>query len=64
MENRYEANTGDHLNLVCRSCGKIQDFMEDLTVSSRRIREQVGFQVQETRLEYYGYCQDCARSKK
>jgi Fur family transcriptional regulator, peroxide stress response regulator len=63
MENRYEANIGDHLNLVCLSCGKIQDFMEDLTVSSRKIKEHTGFQVQETRLEYYGFCQDCSGKK-
>jgi Fur family transcriptional regulator, peroxide stress response regulator len=61
MENRYEANIGDHLNLVCLSCGKIQDFKEDLTVSSRSVEAQTGFRVQETRLEYYGYCQDCSR---
>jgi len=61
MENRYEANIGDHLNLVCLACGKIQDFMEDLMVSSRSVEAQTGFRVQETRLEYYGCCQECSR---
>jgi len=63
MENRYEANTADHLNLVCVACGKIQDYMESLPVSSRKIEEQTGFLVHELRLEYYGYCQDCSRKK-
>src|SRR5512141_1522650 len=59
MENRYEANTGDHINLICVACGKIQDFMEGVPASSGKIEERTGFRAHEMRLEYYGYCQEC-----
>jgi Fe2+ or Zn2+ uptake regulation protein len=26
LDNRYEGDVSDHLNLVCRGCGKIEDF--------------------------------------
>ena len=59
MENRYEANTASHLNLICVECGRIQDFMETVSVSPKRIEEQTGFRAHEMRLEYYGCCRDC-----
>jgi Fe2+ or Zn2+ uptake regulation protein len=63
MDNRYEANTANHLNLICVECGKIQDFREGLPVSSKKIEEQTGFRALDMRLEYYGYCSDCSRKK-
>jgi Fe2+ or Zn2+ uptake regulation protein len=57
MDNRYEANTANHLNLICVKCGKIQDFKERLPVSPQ-IEEQTGFLVLDMRLEYYGYCSE------
>jgi Fe2+ or Zn2+ uptake regulation protein len=63
MDNRYEANTGNHLNLICLTCGKIQDFMEGAPVSPGKIEERTGFRAHEMRLEYYGYCQDCLGAK-
>jgi Fur family peroxide stress response transcriptional regulator len=63
MDNRYEANTADHLNLICVNCGKIQDFMEDVPVSSGKVEEQTGFRAHEKRLEYYGYCKECLSTK-
>jgi Fur family transcriptional regulator, peroxide stress response regulator len=63
MDNRYEANTGDHLNLICLACGKIQDFMEGVPFSPGKIEKQTGFRANEMRLEYYGYCRDCLEAK-
>jgi len=63
MENRYEANTAEHLNLICIACGKIQDFTEGMPVPSRKIEQQTGFRTQEMRLEYYGYCKECQEGK-
>jgi Fur family peroxide stress response transcriptional regulator len=63
MDNRYEVNTADHLNLICLACGKIQDFMEGVPASSGEIEERTGFRAHEMRLEYYGYCKECLRNK-
>ena len=63
MDNRYEANTADHLNLICVACGNIQDFMEGVPASSGKIEERTGFKAHEMRLEYYGYCKECLRTK-
>jgi Fur family peroxide stress response transcriptional regulator len=63
MDNRYEANTDNHLNLICVECGKIQDYNDELPFSHRDIEEQTGFKALEMRLEYYGYCTDCMKNK-
>ena len=63
MDNRYEANTRDHLNLICIACGRIEDFMEGMPCDSGFIEERTGFRTQGMRLEYYGYCRDCLRTK-
>jgi Fe2+ or Zn2+ uptake regulation protein len=59
MENRYEGNTSDHLNLVCIGCGRIEDYVKPLPVSPREVEKQTGFRPQEVRFEYYGYCKEC-----
>jgi Fe2+ or Zn2+ uptake regulation protein len=64
MENRYEGNTFNHLNLVCIGCGSIQDFPKTLPVSSKEVEKQMGFRPYEMRFEYYGYCKECLRRKK
>ena len=59
MENRYEGNTSDHLNLVCIGCGRIEDYVKPLPVSPREVEKQTGFRPHEVRFEYHGYCKGC-----
>lgn len=63
-DNRYDVNLSDHVNLVCRKCGKIEDFMEPLPFSSEIIEEKTGFQSVGMRYEYYGYCKGCRLKRK
>jgi Fe2+ or Zn2+ uptake regulation protein len=58
-DNRYDINVSDHVNLVCKTCGKIEDFMADAPFSSAAIEAQTGFRPVGTRFEYYGYCTNC-----
>jgi Fe2+ or Zn2+ uptake regulation protein len=58
MENRYEGNTSDHLNL-CVGCGTIEDYVKPLPVSPGEVEKQTGFKPNEVRFEYYGYCRKC-----
>jgi Fur family transcriptional regulator, peroxide stress response regulator len=62
-DNRYDVNVSNHLNLICTKCGKIEDFMEQLPVSSHTIEKKTGFKPLQMRYEYYGYCNKCKGGK-
>lgn len=57
--NRYDINPLNHIHLICRQCGKVEDLFEPLPFSSERIEDQTGFQAVGMRFEYYGYCKRC-----
>ncbi len=61
MENRYDANLSEHLNLICKRCGAIVDFNLPATIEQKDITRKTGFVVTDTRMEYYGYCGDCLK---
>lgn len=63
-DNRYDVNLSDHINLICRKCGKIEDFMEALPFSSEMIEGKTGFRPVGMRFEYYGYCRGCQGKRK
>jgi Fur family peroxide stress response transcriptional regulator len=62
MDNRHETNLVPHINLVCKICGKIQDFEEGVVVYTDDVEEKFDFEVEDYRMEYYGVCAEC-RSK-
>jgi Fur family peroxide stress response transcriptional regulator len=59
MENRYEGNLEEHINLVCRRCGKITDYRLPGSIEPQDIAREAGFLVTDARMEYYGFCRDC-----
>lgn len=61
MENRYDGNLSEHINLICKRCGAILDYDLPSAVESKDIAKKSGFVVTETRMEYYGYCRDCLK---
>ena len=61
MENRYEANTAEHINLICRGCKKIMDYKPPFIIDTHEISKKCRFRVTDSRLEYYGYCQECSK---
>lgn len=60
-ENRYEANIEEHVNLICSGCGKIVDYEVSVPADPGEVEKRTGFSVSGTRLEYYGYCQECRK---
>ena len=62
MENRYEGNITAHVNLVCKGCNKIMDYKLPVSINPKEVARKSRFWVVDTRLEYYGYCQDCRKS--
>lgn len=63
MENRYEGNLEEHVNLVCRRCGKIEDYRIPSFIEPKDIARKAGFQVIDARMEYYGFCRDCVTNR-
>ena len=62
MENRYEGDITDHINLICKRCKKIMDFASPLSIDRKKIARKAGFRVTDTRLECYGYCSACKKN--
>ena len=63
-DNRYDVNVSNHINLICKKCGKIEDYPGALPFSSEAVEDKTGFQALGMRFEYYGYCKDCKGRKK
>ena len=63
MENRYETNRKQHINLICERCKKIVDYKVSIGVDQRDVAKKTGFSITDTRLEYYGYCRECRKHK-
>jgi Fur family transcriptional regulator, peroxide stress response regulator len=64
MENRYEGNLEEHLNLVCERCGKILDYEIPPVADRQEIARKTGFSVRDTRLGYHGFCGGCNEKTK
>jgi Fur family peroxide stress response transcriptional regulator len=63
MEDRYEGNLEEHINLICERCRKILDYRVPITIDKRKVAKKTGFSVTDTRLEYYGLCRECREEK-
>jgi Fe2+ or Zn2+ uptake regulation protein len=49
-----------HHHLACRVCGTVQEVGEELVADlSRRARRDLGFEIEDARLDFYGICRDC-----
>ncbi len=64
-QNRFDANTGEHVNLVCLKCGKIDDIEED---SVKEVRLKAGrkskYLVVRGNFELFGYSGSCKQTIK
>lgn len=63
---RYESNLESHHDhLVCQECGLVFEFQEPRIESlQEQVAQQHGFQPTMHRLDIYGICRQCARTKK
>jgi Fur family peroxide stress response transcriptional regulator len=59
MEDRYDGNLEEHINLICERCKKILDYNVPITIDPKRVVKKTGFLITDTRLEYYGLCREC-----
>ena len=63
QDNRYDINVTNHINLICKTCGKIEDFPGQLPCSYAQVQQKTDFQPVAMRYEYYGYCKECRRKR-
>ncbi len=63
MENRCEVNMASHFNLICKRCGKITDYSPSLAINLEEVAKKTRFRVTDTRLEFYGYCDECRKNR-
>ena len=61
MENRYDVNLSDHVNLICSRCGTITDHHIPAHLEPKNISRDSGFVVTDARIEYHGYCPHCLK---
>jgi len=62
-DNRYDITVADHVNLICKKCGRIEDFPSGLPYSYAQVQRRTDFQPVAMRYEYYGYCKECRRKR-
>ena len=59
---RFDANMTPHANLVCRSCGRIEDVEfvpEHLDTMLQHLAQTAGFAPEGQRFDVYGLCRSC-----
>ena len=53
-----------HHHLICRTCGKVLPFKDDLLDELElRIEEETGFHVIDHELKFFGQCADCKKQE-
>lgn len=62
----FEGDTKhNHHHLICRTCGKVLPFEDDLLEElERHIEEDTGFHVLDHELKFYGQCKECLNKSK
>ena len=56
----YDAWVEPHPHFVCKSCGKVVDMdLEELKNLSSKIPAELGLEIEEEKLIFYGRCKDC-----
>jgi Fur family transcriptional regulator, peroxide stress response regulator len=63
LENRYESDVREHLDLICLGCGRIINYDEPIPMLKERVEQKTGFAMNRMRYEYYGYCKKCKQKK-
>ncbi len=59
-EYRFDAETSEHVHLICRVCGRVVDmgFMGELT---KKFKEKTPHKVEKVQIICHGICKDCKR---
>ncbi|WP_027717843.1 Fur family transcriptional regulator [Desulfovirgula thermocuniculi] len=62
---RYDGNPCNHYHFVCDACGRVFDVeMPVLSGIEEEAARLSGMKVTRHRLEFYGYCRECQKSRE
>ncbi len=51
---------GHHHHLACSACGRVEEIGERLVAPvADRVRSELGFEIDDARLDFYGRCAEC-----
>lgn len=60
-----EKSRHHHHHLICRTCGKVLAFRDDLLEElEAHIERETGFHVMDHELKFYGQCKECQKQEK
>lgn len=52
--------SGHHHHLACSACGRVEEIGERLVAPvAERVRSELGFEIDDARLDFYGRCAGC-----
>ena len=59
-EQLEEQSKHQHHHLICKKCGQVFSFKEDLLdLLEEKIKKEMGFQISNHEVKFYGYCKSC-----
>lgn len=61
---QYEVSTGNHMHLICNSCGKIKEVKDFELLKSLQLQHFDGFTPLDFSMNVYGLCSGCMRQQK
>ncbi|RKY03156.1 transcriptional repressor [Candidatus Poribacteria bacterium] len=62
---RFDGNPKPHYHAICLGCGRVLDADEPVPEDiGRRFSEETGFEIVGYKLEFYGYCKECASKRR
>ncbi len=56
-KSKYELKKDDHIHLICKICGKIED--KEITKEKEQILSIENFQITNAQINLYGICKEC-----
>ncbi|HSW57505.1 MAG TPA: Fur family transcriptional regulator [Dehalococcoidales bacterium] len=49
-----------HGHLICSDCSRVIDFTDcEVAVLEKKLSDETGFKIEDSRLDFYGHCRDC-----
>lgn len=62
---RYEIIKNPHYHLVCKACGRVQDFdMPQYAEINKQAQKMSGFNISRHRIDFFGTCDKCQHKNK
>jgi Fur family transcriptional regulator, peroxide stress response regulator len=59
---RYDPDTSPHINIICRKCGKIEDYRdENIEAFWTKLKSQLKFMPTGQRFDVYRFCEKCLK---